>query len=448
MTADIANLPAEAANRAIAERRLDALIADSRRPAFRRAAWLVMALVACFFGWAGFAQLDEVAIAAGEVVPFERTKIVQHLEGGIVQRLDVAEGDRVETGQVLMQLDLGGVAPSREEFQVQLDSLLLALARLRSESTGQALGFPEEVAARRPVFLAAERETYAARQTELRSRQAVIAEQIRQRELEVKELEARLRSVLASLKLGEERLKMSGDLLESGLMPRMEHLAMKREIEDFSGQATVLDQAIPRARAALAESQARLTEENEVFRRRAVEEISKTELQIARVREALAEASDRVRRTEIRSPIDGIVKNIRFTTLGGVIRPGEPIMEIVPTGDRLVIDARLDPVDRGYVAEGQRAVVKISTYDFVRYGGLEGVVARIAADTNVDPTNGRAYYRVVVETDRTYLGERADEFPITPGMLATVDIHTGGRSVLNYLVKPVLKLRHEAFRER
>ena len=174
----------------------------------------------------------------------------------------------------------------------------------------------------------------------------------------------------------------------------------------------------------------------------------KVALQIARMRETLSEASDRVKRTEIRSPIDGVVKNLRFNTIGGVVRPGEAIMEIVPIGDKLVIQARLSPIDRGYVQEGQKAVVKISTYDFVRYGGLTGQVAQIAADTNTDSATGQPYYEVIVRTDKTFLGDKAGEFPITPGMQATVDIHTGSRSVLNYLIKPILKLRHEAFRER
>ncbi len=139
---------------------------------------------------------------------------------------------------------------------------------------------------------------------------------------------------------------------------------------------------------------------------------------------------------------------MRFHTIGGVVRPGEPIMEIVPVGDELVIEARLSPVDRGYVQAGQKAVVKISTYDFVRYGALDGVVERIGADTNTDTATGQPYYVVIVRTAKTFLGETAGELPITPGMQATVDIHTGSRSVLSYLVKPVLKLRHEAFRER
>jgi len=428
--------------------RLDDLLASSRRPAFRTLAWLVMAVIAGFFGWAFVAQLDEVSTAGGEVIPIAKVKVVQHLEGGIIERLDVSEGTGVKQGEVLVQLALGGARASREELRVQLDSLLLTRARLKAEIADSALTFPPDVAKRRPELVLAEQATFDARKAEMRGKLGVAVQQVTQRELEIKELEARQRGVRANLRLGRERLRLSAELLESRLTPRMEHLEIQREIESLTGESKVLEQAVPRARAALAESKSHLDEVVEGFRRRAVEELSRTELQIARVREGLTEASDRVRRTEIRSPIDGIVKNMRFNTIGGVVRPGEPIMEIVPIGDELVIEARLSPVDRGYVRVGQKAVVKISTYDFVRYGGLDGVVERIAADTNTDQATGQPYYEVIVRTQKTYLGEQAGELPITPGMQATVDIHTGTRSVLNYLIKPVLKLRNEAFRER
>ena len=428
--------------------RLDALLAASRRPGFRKLAWLIMLTIAAFFAWATFAKLDEVSTAGGEVIPSAKVKVVQHLEGGIIEQLDVAEGATVKQGQVLMQLALNAVQASREELQVQLDSMILARTRLKAEIDDTDLTFPKDVAQRRPELVAAERANFDARKAEMRGRLGVAQEKVNQRELEVKELEARHRAVEANLKLGRERLRLSTELLKNGLTPRMDHLEIQREIENMNGESKVLEQGVPRANAALAESRAFLQEETEGFRRRAVEELSKTELQIARVQESLSEASDRVRRTEIRSPINGIVKNMRFHTIGGVVRPGEPIMEIVPIGDALVVQAKLSPVDRGYVQVGQPAVVKISTYDFVRYGGLDGVVERIAADTNTDQASGQPYYEVVVRTDKTYLGAKAGEYPITPGMQATVDIHTGRRSVLNYLVKPVLKLRNEAFRER
>ncbi|MCG8511718.1 MAG: HlyD family type I secretion periplasmic adaptor subunit, partial [Rhodospirillales bacterium] len=272
---------------------------------------------------------------------------------------------------------------------------------------------------------------------------------------------------------------LSAKLLADGLVPRMEHLELESEVKSLEGELAGLNQSIPRARAAVDEVRGILKEETEAvdaeinalrpsipraqaavdeanqrareeeirFRREAQEELVKAEQSIARIRELLSEATEQKIRADIRSPINGIVKNLRYNTIGGVVQPGEAIMEIVPTGERLIIEAKLNPTDRGYVAIGQPTVVKISTYDFARYGGLDGAVTMVAPDTSTDE-EGTPFFRVLVETDKTYLGRTTGELPIIPGMEATVDIHTGSRTVIEYLVKPVLKLRHEAFRER
>lgn len=427
--------------------RLDDLVASRRAPTYRISALLICLLLGSLLGWAVFAKLDEVSVAMGEVVPQGQMKVVQHFEGGIIERLEVAEGTRVKAGQVLAQLDLASGGTNREELIVQLDGLLLRKARLSAQIANKEPVFPKEPSERRPGLLRTEWQSYEAWKRELQTSLSVLEKQITQSELEAKQLAAQRKAVLADLGLSKQRLKMSASLLSEGLTPRMEHLVLEGEVEKLAGEAEVLRQSIPRAKASLAEARARYEEEKERNHRRSIENDAGVELQIARVNELLNRASDQVRRAVIRSPIDGVVKNMRYHTIGGVVKPGEPIMEIVPISDRLVIEAQLNPVDRGYVQEGQRAVVKISTYDFVRYGSLDGVVDRIGASTNTDPA-GQPYYQVVVRTNKTYLGDQQGLLPITPGMQATVDIHTGTRSVLNYFIKPVLKLRNEAFRER
>jgi adhesin transport system membrane fusion protein len=240
---------------------------------------------------------------------------------------------------------------------------------------------------------------------------------------------------------------MSKDLLSQDLVPKMEHLKLAAEVEGLQGTLAQLAEAIPRAKGALAEAVEREREETLKFRRTAVEDLGQVELSLARNREILAKAADQVRRTEIRSPIEGVVKRLRFNTIGGVVRPGEPIMEIVPSQDQLVVEARLSPTDVGYVRPGQPTVVKISTYEYTRYGGLHGRVLTVAPDSTTDRDN-RTYFRLVVGTDKGYLGDAPGELPISAGMQAIVDVHTGTKSVLRYLVTPVLKLRNEAFRER
>ncbi|MGE0745587.1 MAG: HlyD family type I secretion periplasmic adaptor subunit [Rhodospirillales bacterium] len=416
-------------------------------PRGQSAAWMVVLLVVTGLVWAHYAEFDEVATAAGEVVPEGQVKVIQHLEGGIIAAIDIAEGQAVKAGDRLVQLDLGTVAPGRDEILVQIDGLTLRRARLQAEASGQPFEPPAALKERYPDLARTETDAYDGRARQQASTLSVLKSQTRQRELEVRELESRQRASAANLRLAEQRFGMSKDLLAQDLVPKMEHLKLAAELEGLQGTLGQLAEAIPRARGALAEAVEREREEALKFRRTAVEELGQVELSLARQREILAKAADQVRRTEVRSPIDGVVKRLRFNTIGGVVRPGDPIMEIVPSQDQLVIEARLNPTDVGYVRAGQPAVVKISTYEFTRYGGLDGMVTAVAPDSTVDRDKG-TYFRLIVETDKGYLGDAPGQFPISAGMQAIVDVHTGTKSVLRYLITPVLKLRHEAFRER
>jgi adhesin transport system membrane fusion protein len=426
---------------------LDRILAEHPVPSLRVPAWICCFFLAAGLIWAWQAQLDEVAIARGEVIPQGRVKVVQHLEGGIVQSIAVQEGSKVVAGDLLLTLELSPTAINREELQIRLDAFVLNRARLEAEANGGAPQFPAAEAARRPELVRAERESYDARRREFQAAIAGIQEQVRQRELLHSELEATKASKINDLRLARERLRLGASLLSGNLIPRIEYIQMQRDVEKLDGEHAVLLQQIPRAEAAIAETRERIREEQLKFQRQAFEELGRVEAQLQRTRELLSDAVGQRVRTEIRSPSDGVVKNIRYTTVGGVVRSGDPIMEVVPADDRLVVEAKLSPVDRGYVREGQRAVVKVTAYEFVRYGGLEGKVALIAADSTTE-SNGTVYFRVVVETDRSHLGDQPGDYPVVAGMQATVDIHTGARSVIDYLVRPVLKLRHEAFRER
>lgn len=427
--------------------RLDMLLSSHPLPSWRPLAWPIMGLVLVFAVWATFAQLDEVAVAIGEVVPQGKVKVIQHLEGGIIEAIHVTEGMRVTQGQSLVQLDLASAGANKAELEVRLDSQVLVRTRLLAEAEGNTPRFASELAKRRPEQVAAEINNFEARKDQLASKLSVLQEQVRQRQLEMQELESRQKTVNRNFNLAKERLQMSASLLEQGLTARMEHLQLEAEVESLEGEVQGLRSAIPKAMATIAEARQRVAEEEGTFRREARDELAKTEQAIGRISELLAEATGQEVRAEIKSPIDGVVQNMRYHTIGGVVTPGEPIMEIVPTGENLVVEARLRPVDRGYVAEGQPAVVKVTTYDFARYGGLDGNVIMVAPDSSTDE-QGNPYFRVVVQTDKTHLGEAEGLLPIMPGMEATVDIHTGRKSVAEYLVKPVLKLRHEAFRER
>jgi adhesin transport system membrane fusion protein len=426
---------------------LDKILDRHPLPTWRGFAWPVMLLLASALVWSRLANLEEVAVAAGEVVPEGQVKVIQHLEGGIVQAIHVTDGQRVKAGDPLVQLDLAALGLNREELLVRMDGLLLNRVRLDAEARGSEANFPADLAGRRPELAYSERQAFEARLGEHKSNLSALQEKVRQRELEIQELTSNRQTVTVDLGLARQRFGMSADLLKDGLTSRMEHVQITRDVEALQGRLLAIESQISRAQAALKESRQRAEEAVRKFRREAHDQLSAIEVEIVRLGELLGEATRQAGRTQIASPIDGVVKNLRYHTIGGVVRPGEPIMEIVPMREKLVVEARLNPLDRGYVDEGQSVVVKVSSYDFVRYGGLDGHVTHIAADANSDQ-NGVPYYRVVIETDKAYLGGAEGLLPIMPGMQATVDIHIGEKSVLEYLVRPVLKLKDEAFRER
>ena len=373
--------------------------------------------------------------------------MIQHLEGGIIEQIFVRDGEKVKPGTKLVQLNLGSGGTNRDELLVRLDSQLLTKARLEAAASGKKPVFPKDVAKRRPAQHRAEQNTHLARANQQASTMKLLKSQVRQKQLEVQELQARRRSMINNLKLSRQRLTMSKELLASGLTPKIEHLQLEAEVEKQDGDLRGINASIPRARSTVSEAKEKIKDERVRFRREAQEELGKTEQAIGRINELLSESTEQRQRATIKSPIHGVVKNMRYHTIGGVVKAGEPIMEIVPTGEKLVVNARLSPTYRAFVEVGQKVTVKLSAYDFARYGGLDGKVLMVAPDTSTDD-KGNPYFRLVIETKKTYLGDKEGQFPITPGMQAIVDVHTGTKSVMDYLIKPVLKLKHEAFGER
>ncbi len=417
-------------------------------PSWRIAAWPVMILLASILIWSNFTKLEEVTVTKGEIIPLGDFQTIQHLEGGIVKEIHVRDGQIVSKGAALILLDLATSGVNREELQVRLDGQYLLKARLEAEALGkQKIVFPEGPAKRRPEQVSAQQQNFDARRRQLSSTISALAQAVSQRQQDVKELMAQIRSAEKNLVLAKKRFEMSKNLLKDGLTPEMEHLQLEAEVESLQGQIQTLKPAVPRTKSAISEAESRVNEERNRFRSGAREELVQAEQAIGRIQELLTSADEQGSRAMVRSPIDGVVQNMKYNTIGGVVRPGEPIMEIVPTGASLVVDAKLNPADRAFVVVDQRVTVKLSTYDFARFGGLEGKVIMVAPDTIIDE-KGEPYFRIFVKTDKTYLGDDPNLYQITPGMQATVDIHTGEKSVMQYLIMPVLKLKDEAFRER
>lgn len=426
---------------------LDDLLEKFPLPSWRPFAWIAIGLLSAGAAWAAQTDLEEIVSTSGVVVPQSQVKVVQHLEGGIITVIHVHEGEAVEAGQPLVQLDLGSGGTNTEELRVRVDALLIKRARLTAQRDGTSISLPKGPAGRQPHIAAAETATYENRQRQFESDLEVIRKRIRQQEHEVTAIDARRVSVKKRLDIASQQRGMIRKLHQSGVTTTMRLLDIERDVEAIRGELLGLDAEFDKAGEVLLEAQEREQQDLTHFQSHAAAELAQVELEIGRQHELLAEARAQQQRSEVVSPIDGVVKRSRFNTIGGIVRPGDSIMEIVPSEDALVVEARLSPADVGHVAVGQSVLVKISTFDYLRYGGLAGTIKHVAADSSADQS-GNQYFKMIVETPKNQLETGGDSYQIKPGMEALVDIRIGSRSVLSYLIKPVLKLRHEAFRER
>lgn len=386
-------------------RLLGALHGDEVPPA-SRVVWVAVLALLVLLVWASVFELDEVTTGTGKVVPTSKEQVVQSLEGGIVAQLNVREGDLVQAGQVLARLDPTKVEATVEESASQMRAALATSARLQAEVNGTPLQFPEEVL-KDPELVRSETALYHSRRNSL-------AESI-----------AGLSRALA---LVNQELRLTAPLVAKGAASDVELLRLRREATDLQNKITdQRTQYLVTAREELAKANAQVEAQGSVTRGR----------------------TDALSRTTIVSPVRGVVKNVEVTTVGGVVPPNGKLMEIVPLDDQLLVETRIQPRDVAFLHPGQRAMVKITAYDYHIYGGLEGKVALISPDTIQDEVKrDQYYYRVYVRTDSDHLTNKAGkQFPIFPGMVATADIHTGSKTVLSYLVKPLNRAR-EALRER
>ncbi len=437
----------QGARQAAAVGPLDAALASFPAPTWRSAAWSVILMMGAASVWAATVELDRIVVATGSVSPQGQVRIVQHLEGGVAEEILVREGDHVTRGQEIVRLDLGSGGLVTEEIEVRLDALRLERARLIAESRQIDLFLPEEEAGRQPDLAAAESETYRSRRREYESSLSVLRDQKLQKEFEVTSISARLQAAEAKAGPLKEQLEIAQHLIDRQLAPKTRGLALERDLKEIEGELAGLSSALPLAKTAHAESQQREMHERNRFRKVAAERLREVETEIARQVEQLNRARVRREHSVVVSPIDGVVKSLGVNTIGGVVSAGEPIAQIVPVDEELVIEARLSPTDIGHVSVGQSARVKLTTYDYLRYGALDGRVTQIAASSDLDQ-EGRPYFRMVVEPDAPHLEQNGRRYPISPGMEAMVDINLGKRSVASYLLEPVLKLNAEAFRDR
>jgi len=409
--------------------------------------WLAAALLLSALVWAYWAVLDEVTVAEGKAIPSSKVQVVQNLEGGIVTELFVREGQMVDKGATLLRLDDTRFRSNKGESEADRYALSAQVQRLAAEAEGRPLALSEEVRSKAPQVAEDETALFQSRQRRLSSEKQTLSEQLRQKTQELAEYRAKVAQYRSAVGLLQEELNMSAPLVSKGAVSPVEILRLKQRTVEARGQLNASSLAIPRAEAAVAEMRSKMQESDASFRSEAAKELNEKRTDLSKLSANSIAIDDRVKRTTVVSPVRGIVKVLKVNTIGGVVQPGSDLVEIVPIEDNLLIEAKVRPQDVAFLHPGQQAMVKFSAYDYTIYGGLKGKLELISADTVTDD-KGNAFYLIQVRTERNHVGGEHKPLLIIPGMVATVDIITGQKSVLDYLLKPVLKARTEALRER
>jgi membrane fusion protein, adhesin transport system len=423
--------------------------ASSARPPLATTLFLlIIALLVVAFGvWATVSHIDEVAVGTGKVIPSSQVQTIQNLEGGILAELLVKEGEKVETGQILLRVDATGFESELRQNRSKAVALEGQIARLIAETEGNPLAFPQRVIAEAPNVVERETALYNSRMNELKAALQGLEQQVEQRRQDVNNLRSRDQSLSKNLALVHQELAMSQELAAKGYRSKLEVLKLEQKFTDLDGQVNSTRIAIPQAQAALSEAERKLEERRLSHRSQALGDLTRQKSELEALTEALRAQEDRVTRRDVRSPVHGVVKHLKVHTIGGVIQPGADLVEIVPLDDQLVVEARVSPSDVAFIRPGQKATVKLSAYDYSIYGGLPAELEHISADS-LTTERGEPYYLIRVRTKQNYLGADENKLSIIPGMVATVDIVTGDKTVFQYIMKPLLKTTQRALRER
>lgn len=406
----------------------------------------ITALVIFFVVWAAISQVEEITRGSGQVIPSQEIQVVQSLEGGILQELLVSEGERVSRGQILMRISDVQFASEERGTEARSRGLRAQRARLQAEAAGTNLLIPPDIAAAAPDIAATEEALYRSRQEELANAKAILDDRIARVHANIEETRAQITRLTNNRSLLNQELAITSEMVRQRAVARVEELRLQREVSDISGQISANQEKLRGLEAELRSTRRERQDVEDKFRSQALALLNEVETQIAQLEESLRSIGDRVSRAELRSPLDGVINSIGIKTIGGVIEPAQRLVEIVPVDDELKILARVSPQDIAFLRVEQLARVKISAYDPQRYGALEGHVTRIGANSVTDG-DGNIFFEIEVRTEKNYLGLVDHPLPITPGMVAETEIITGRRTIMEYLLKPILRARDRALTE-
>ncbi len=426
---------------------LSSAVMERNSRASRYIIWMIFISFIWLVVWAYFAEIDELTRGPGKVIPSKQVQVIQNLEGGIVSEILIDEGMVVEKGQVLLKIDDTSFSSSYAENNLRNLELKAQAVRLTAESSGKETQSMAAISDEMKPFMEHERSLYQLNKKQLYEKQSILQEQINQRKHELREAQAKYKQLQVDYRLIQQEVEITRPLVAKGIVSQVEFLQLSRQASGIKGEMNSVKLAIPRTKSTIKEARNKLAEAALDFRHDAKEELNKVHAEIARISESSDALEDRVKRTLVRSPVKGIVQRLLVNTINGVIQPGMDIVEIIPFNDKLLIETKIKPSDIAYLYPGQRAMVKFTAYDFSIYGSLEGKVTLISADTVTDE-EGNSFYIVSIKTDKNHLEFEGEKHDILVGMVANVDIITGKKSVLDFILKPILKVHQAALRER
>ena len=409
--------------------------------------YAIAALLVLLITWAAFAEIATVTRGQGKVIPSQQLQVIENYDGGVVRAIAVREGDVVEAGQLLMELDPTMALSEFDRSSQQYYALRARVVRLTAEVRGERPQFDGELRGQAPDVIAAEEALFAGRTASREAELRVLERQLFQRQQELREARSRAVTLESSLILIDDELQITEPLVERRLEPKKSLLELRRRQNELSGQLETETLAIARLEAAIAEVEEQRTAFLWALRREALSELSDATASLSELQPALPAMRTRLERTEIRSPVRGIVNRVLLTTIGGVAKPGEPLLEIVPMDDTLLVEAMVSTKDIAFLRPGDPARVRLTAYDFARYGSLDAHLVNIGADAVEDPQSGQFHYVMRVRTEGTLQDAGGRPLPVIPGMMAEVDVLTGQRTILDYFLKPVAKVQEKAFRE-
>ncbi len=419
------------------------------KPSF--AAKFFLLAIAGFFAaavaWAAVCEVDERVRGTGQVMPSSDIQVMQSLDGGILSAILVAEGDTVKKGQVLLRIDDMQFASEGRGIEAKIMSLKAQQARLKAETTGQDFTPDAAIAAKYPDIAANEEKLFNSRKQELQNALAIIEDEVREAAANLSEVKASIGKFARGRDLLNQQLSITKRLVEKKAQPEIEQLKLERELNEVSGNLSAAAQSQASLEARLSAAKRKEAEKTGAFKSQALGELNEVEGQIASIQQSLNSVQDKVARTELRAPVDGVVHRLHVKTVGGVIQPAQKLVEIVPGEDKLMIRARIAPGDIAFLKPGQPVRVSVTAYDPQIYGTLQGKLERIGADT-VEDQKGDAYFEVDVQTAQNYLQDGDRRLPIAPGMVTETEVIVGKRTILTYLMKPVLRTKDRALTEK